>query len=363
MSEESISTFPASNGPLAGVRIIDLSAVVSGPMAAVMLADQGAEVIKIEPPGWGDGVRGLGASRNGVSAIFTLINRNKKSVGLNLKHPQGRQLAEELIGTADVVLQNYRPGKMKRLGLDYDTLKLRFPELIYLSISGMGEVGPYSGQKVYDYVIQGMSGLLEAQGVQDPYAMVRTIIFDKVTALTAAQAMTAALFARERGAGGQHIALSMLDTAVYFNWADLMWNQSFEGEGAALAGDLADLYEVSATRDGAIVSHPLNGDCSTYSTEELIDLFAANEIPVGRVNRRDDLINDPQIQAAETLERFQHPRAGAMIQPRAPARFGATHHGANQPSPDVGEHTAAVLMSLGYSMDTLIEWAQEGAIG
>ena len=111
----------------------------------------------------------------------------------------------------------------------------------------MGEVGPYAGQKVYDYVIQGMSGLLEAQGVQDPYAMVRTIIFDKVTALTAAQAMTAALFARERGAGGQHIALSMLDTAVYFNWADLMWNQSFEGDGAALAGDLADLYEVSTT--------------------------------------------------------------------------------------------------------------------
>ena len=142
MSEEFTSTFPASNGPLAGVRIVDLSAVVSGPMAAVMLADQGAEVIKIEPPGWGDGVRGLGASRNGVSAIFTLINRNKKSVGLNLKHPQGRQLAEELIGTADVVLQNYRPGKMKRLGLDYETLKPRFPELIYLSISGMGEVGP-----------------------------------------------------------------------------------------------------------------------------------------------------------------------------------------------------------------------------
>ena len=142
-----------------------------------------------------------------------------------------------------------------------------------------------------------------------------------------------------------------------------MWNQSFEGDGAALAGDLADLYEVSTTRDGAIVSQPLNGDCSAYSTEELIDLFAANEIPVGRVNRRDDLVSDPQIQAAETLERLQHPRAGAMIHPRAPARFGETGHGPNRPSPDVGEHTAAVLMGLGYSMDTLIEWAQAGAIG
>jgi len=112
MSTNDVSIQPLSPGPLSGIRIVDLSAVVSGPMAAVVLADQGAEVIKIEPPGWGDGVRGLGASRNGVSAIFTLINRNKKSVGINLKHPQGRQLVSELIGTADVVMQNYRPGKI-----------------------------------------------------------------------------------------------------------------------------------------------------------------------------------------------------------------------------------------------------------
>ena len=118
MSDFSHQSEPQSVGPLSGVRVIDLSAVVSGPMAAVMLADQGAEVIKVEPPGWGDGIRGLGASRNGVSAIFSMINRNKKSVALNLKTEVGRRLAEELIGTADVVLQNYRPGKMARRGLD-----------------------------------------------------------------------------------------------------------------------------------------------------------------------------------------------------------------------------------------------------
>jgi len=363
MSKNDVSIQPLSPGPLSGIRIVDLSAVVSGPMAAVVLADQGAEVIKIEPPGWGDGVRGLGASRNGVSAIFTLINRNKKSVGINLKHPQGRQLVSELIGTADVVMQNYRPGKMAKLGLDYDALKEEHPELVYLSISGMGDVGPYQGQKVYDYVIQGMSGLLEAQGVDQRYAMVRTIIFDKVTALTAAQAITAALFARERGAGGQHIGLSMLDTALYFNWPDLMWNQSFEGPGVARAGDLADLYDVAPTQDGAVVAHHLGSDLSDYSTEAIIELFAANEVPVGKVNDRNAIISDPQVVAAKSLERFEHPRAGAMIHPRAPARFSQTQLGANKPSPEVGEHTAEILMDLGYSLETLQAWAREGAIG
>ena len=363
MSDFSHQSEPQSAGPLSGVRVIDLSAVVSGPMAAVMLADQGAEVIKVEPPGWGDGIRGLGASRNGVSAIFSMINRNKKSVALNLKTEVGRRLAEELIGTADVVLQNYRPGKMARLGLDYETLKSSYPELIYLSISGMGDSGPYAEQKVYDYVIQGMSGILDAQGRSEDYAMIRTILYDKVTSLTAAQAMTAALFARERGGGGQHIELTMLDAALYFNWPDLMWNESFEGQGVAKAGDLADLYEVSRTKDGAIVSHRLNGSCEDYSTEELVDLFAANEIPVGRVNRRADLISDPQIEARGSLLRFEHPIAGSMIQPRSPARFSQTEVPINAPSPEVGEHTAAVLMDLGYSVETLITWAREGALG
>ena len=122
MTTDASEQSTGSKGPLAGVRVLDLSAVVSGPMAAVMLADQGAEVIKIEPPGWGDGVRGLGASRNGVSAIFTLINRNKKSVAINLKHPQGCALVADLISSVDVVMQNFRPGKMEKLGLDYHSL-------------------------------------------------------------------------------------------------------------------------------------------------------------------------------------------------------------------------------------------------
>ena len=125
-------------GPLTGIRILDLSSVVSGPMSAVVLADQGADVIKVEPPGWGDGIRGLGAHRNGLSAIFALINRNKRSIGINLKHPEGQRIVKALVKQTDVVLQNYRPGKMDRLGLGYEQLKEHNPDLIYASISGMG---------------------------------------------------------------------------------------------------------------------------------------------------------------------------------------------------------------------------------
>lgn len=354
---------PAGNtGPLQGFRILDLSAVVSGPMAAVVLADQGADVIKVEPPGWGDGVRGLGASRNGLSAIFSMINRNKRSLAINLKHPAGQELVLKLAETADVLLQNYRPGKMEKLGLGYEHLKQRNPNLIYASINGMGEVGPYAEQKVYDYVIQGISGALEAQAEGDELKMVRTIIYDKVTALTAAQGITAALLARERGAGGQHIKISMIDAGVYFNWPDLMWNYSFEGEGVQYAGELADMYEINQTSDGAIVTHALGADCSEYSTDELIALLAQNEIPVARANTRAQVIDDPQVKALGILQSFHHPRGGPMIQPRPPVRFETGPASCQSPSPEVGQHTVEILSELGLTIEDMQELASQGAI-
>ena len=172
-------------GPLAGFRVLDLSSVVSGPMAAVVLADQGADVIKIEPPGWGDGIRGSVLAVT-LEVPSTRINRNKRSVAINLKVPAGRDLVLNLVQGADVVLQNYRPGKMARLGLDYEALRVLNPNLVYASINGMGEIGPLADQKVYDYVIQGVSGLLDSyQAGADTgdLQLVRTIIYDKVTAL------------------------------------------------------------------------------------------------------------------------------------------------------------------------------------
>ena len=308
-----------SSGPLEGFKILDLSSVVSGPMASVMLADQGADVIKVEPPGWGDGIRRLGASRNGLSSIYAMINRNKRSLALNFKHPRGKELLMKLVAQSDVLLQNYRPGKLDRIGLGYSDLKKVNEDLIYTSISGMGSVGPYATQRVYDYVIQGLSGVLDAQAVGNDLKMVRTIIYDKVTSLLTSQAITAALLARERGQGGQHVELSMLDGAVYFNWPDLMWNYSFKGQGVQFAGDLADIYEVSKTSDGAIVSNYLGADTSNYETEQLVNLLVENEIPVSRANRREDVLTDPQIGASGIIEEIEHPRGGPMLPPRSPA--------------------------------------------
>ena len=353
---------PKSTGPLAGIKVLDLCSVVSGPMAAVILADQGADVIKVEPPGWGDGIRQLGASRNGLSALFAMINRNKRSIGLNLKHPDGASLAYTLAQNADVVVQNYRPGKMDKLGLGYDDLKQDHADLIYASISGMGEIGPYAEQRVYDYVIQGISGVVDAQSTSEP-EMVRTIIYDKVTALIAAQGITAALFARASGAGGQHLRLSMLDAGIYFNWPDLMWNYSFEGGDVQYAGDLADMYEVSKTRDGHIVSHQLGADTSSYSTDEIVELLAENGIPVAKANSRADVMNDPQVKAMDIIESSHHPRGGSMLLPRTPVRFEGTPTEPRLVSPEVGEHTIEILTELGMTLPEMSVLASQGAIG
>lgn len=376
--DQQSATIP-NEGPLSGFRVLDLSSVVSGPMAAVVLADQGADVIKIEPPGWGDGIRGLGASRNGLSAIYAMINRNKRSIAINLKHSEGQALVRQLAADADVLLQNYRPGKMARLGLDYDALKAECPNLIYASINGMGEVGPYADQKTYDYVIQALSGILDVQGMMpanmnpleesaDPeenkqaLQMVRSIIYDKVTALTAAQGITAALLARERGAGGQHVQLSMLDAAVYFNWPELMWNYSFKGQGVQHAGDLADVCGISETADGAVVSGYLGADCSQYATDELMELLAYNEIPAGRVNTRAQVIDDPQVQATGILQDIQHPRGGPMRQPRSAVRFSRSSEPRLQASADLGEHTVEILADLGLTLEQMQELARQGVI-
>jgi crotonobetainyl-CoA:carnitine CoA-transferase CaiB-like acyl-CoA transferase len=376
--DQQSATIP-NEGPLSGFRVLDLSSVVSGPMAAVVLADQGADVIKIEPPGWGDGIRGLGASRNGLSAIYAMINRNKRSIAINLKHSEGQALVRQLAADADALLQNYRPGKMARLGLDYDALKAECPNLIYASINGMGEVGPYADQKTYDYVIQALSGILDVQGMMpanmnplkesaDPeenkqaLQMVRSIIYDKVTALTAAQGITAALLARERGAGGQHVQLSMLDAAVYFNWPELMWNYSFKGQGVQHAGDLADVCGISETADGAVVSGYLGADCSQYATDELMELLAYNEIPAGRVNTRAQVIDDPQVQATGILQDIEHPRGGPMRQPRSAVRFSRSSEPRLQASADLGEHTVEILADLGLTLEQMQELARQGVI-
>lgn len=204
-------------GPLSGFRILDLSAVISGPFGTMILADQGADVIKVEPTG-GDFTRAAGNRMKGMSASFLNNNRNKRSIAVDLKAPGGVDLIKRLAQDCDVFVQNFRPGVVERLGLGEDAIREVRPDIVYVSLSGFGEKGPFAGKPVYDPIVQALSGLASVQGGSDEQRprLLRTILPDKLTAITASQAITAALLARERTGEGQHVRLSMLDAVVAF---------------------------------------------------------------------------------------------------------------------------------------------------
>ena len=230
------------SGPLEGVKIIDLSTVVSGPLAGSLLGDQGADVVKIESPNRPDNARFMGPIRGENGALFAAANRSKRSLALDLKKEGSLDVFYKLVEGADVVLDNFRPGILKKLGLEYEDLKKYNSKIIQLSITGYGTDGPYSKRRVYDPLIQATSGIAEAQSVDGKPKFVKTLMFDKITSLTAAQSITAALFARERTNEGQKINLSMLDAALYFMWSDNMYNFTWEGEGWNPMPNIADFY-------------------------------------------------------------------------------------------------------------------------
>ena len=229
------------SGPLDGYKIVELTSTVSGPLAGMMLADQGADVVKVEPPLLGDLARFMGSSRDGVGGMFAVLNRNKKSVVLDLKDENEIVILKELIKGADVVIENYRPGIVKKLGIDYDSIKQINSEIIYASISGYGQSGPYSERKVYDPLIQATIGTASAQDPKEP-KFVRNVIFDKATGLTAAQCITAALVQKERTGKGEYIPISMMEAGLYFLWPDAMWSRTLLGEGIDIKPDLYDTF-------------------------------------------------------------------------------------------------------------------------
>jgi len=375
------------DGPLAGIRVVDLTSMISGPVATMMLADQGADVIKVEPPG-GDLVRAMGANRGGVSATFVSANRSKRSVVLDLKTASGLDALKRLVRTADVFVQNFRPGAIERMGLGEEVLRAEREDLVYVSISGFGEQGPYAGNRVYDPVIQALSGLAAIQADADgrPH-MVRTIIPDKLTAVTAAQAITAALFARERSGRGQHVRLAMLDATVAFLWPEGMTGYTFIGKevSASRAQFAQDL--IFATTDGWITAGAVSdtewaGMCralerpewlederfasaharivhvaerlrltgevlATRSSSEWLERLDAEGVPCAPVLSRSEVIEHDQIVANRLIEEHDHPGAGLIRQPRPAAGFDATPARIRGPAPALGADTDAVLAELG----------------
>ena len=390
-------------GPLAGIRVLDLTSVVSGPLATMFLADQGAEVIKIEPLG-GDITR---RSRQSISAsgefsaLFVSSNRGKRSLALDLKRPEAAKIMRKLIASSDVLVQNFRPGTMERLGLGEPTLRELNPRLIYVSISGVGESGPYAKKRVYDPIIQGLSGFadLQAEPRTRRPQMIRTIVADKTTAIFAAQAITAALFARERTGEGQHIRLAMLDTMIAYLWPEAMTQYTVVGREATTADPTARPDLIFETADGYITVGTISdsewqGFCAASGrpglaedprfntpggravnaterillmaeiikkrpTAEWLQRLDANDVPSAPVLRRNEVIANQQVLARELIVELDHPDIGLVRQPKPAARFDRTPARIQGPAPRIGEHSATILAELGFEAAELERLATE----
>jgi crotonobetainyl-CoA:carnitine CoA-transferase CaiB-like acyl-CoA transferase len=367
-------------GPLHGYRIVDLTSNVSGPLATMILADQGAEVIKVEVPGIGDSTRSGANRRGGFTAGFLNNNRNKRSIGLDLKNPAALEVLKRLAAGADAFVQNFRPGVAERLGVGEDAVRAVAPNIVYVSISGFGEKGPYAQAPAYDPVIQGFSGLATVQAGSDRERprLVRTILPDKLTAITASQAITAALLARERTGEGQHVRLSMLEAVVAFLWSSDMSGQTFVGDEPTEQEAASSIDLIYETSDGYITAAVVTDRQWQGLTRALdmtqdvligrpsaewLDKLTAADVPCGPVLTRSEMIRHPHVQALELLEEYAHPKAGRLRQSRAAARFSKTPPSIRRGGPALGEDTDAVLSEIGYSAADIAGLREAGAFG
>ena len=390
-------------GPLEGVRIIDLTSMVSGPMGAMMLADQGAEVIKVEPIA-GEQLRHMAAPHNGVNPVFYSCNRGKKSLAIDLKSKEGKQILIKLIKDSDVLMQNFRPGTTDRMGFGYEDMKKINPNLVYLSISGFGDKGPYAQSRVYDPVIQALSGATDIQADRNTGTpkMFRVVIADKVTSLTAAQAISSALYARERTAKGQHIKLSMLDSVIAFFWPEGMSGLVFkenEFDVRKLQGSQDLIYEAKDRyiTAGAVSDAEWTGMCNALNMQQLIndDRFATSAarvinaeerkkitgqeikkwqsndilsrfqeegVPSAPLLDRMELMNHEQIIKNQTILRQEYEGFGEVRQARPAAHFEDTPSEISRPAPKLGEHGEEILNSIGISESVRKKLVDEGKI-
>ena len=381
------------NGPMEGVRVLDLSIALTGPYAAALLADQGAEVIKVERPGAGDIARWIGVSVNGMSSLFLVCNRGKQSIAVDLQRSEGVDIVKELAAQSDVVLQNFRPGVMDRLGLGYDDIRTMNPDIVYASLSGFGTEGPNRDRAAYDTVMQAYGGLASSQA--DPAdgvpVFLRQAAADKVTALFASQAITAALFARARGRGGQHVQLSMMDAVVSFLWADSAANevllesdnslpssfvagsqpfrfkdawgivtptsdQDFAGMCRALGVEgyddprVATIVERFKHREvTAEVMESCYAKAESLTSAAAAERFEAEGVPYAMIMSPDELTRDPHALASGLFEYRSHHVVGKVRLPRHPAQFASTPASLANGAPTLGEHTDQILAGLGLT--------------
>ena len=378
------------SGPMDGARVVDCSIALTGPYAAALLADQGAKVIKVERPGIGDIARWVGVAVNGMSSLYLVCNRGKRSIAVDLQSSEGADIVRRLTTDADVFIQNFRPGVMDKVGLGYDDVKAVNSDIVYASLSGFGAEGPYRDRSAYDTVMQAYGGFAASQA--DPAdgvpMFLRQTAADKVTALYASQAITAALFAREKGRGGQHLELSMMDSVVSFLWADSAANEVLLDSDGSQHSSFVAGFQPMPFRDGwGIVTptadHDFAGMCRALGvdgfddprvatiaervkhrelTSALVDVcyahaanltmaeaterFEAERVPFAMILSPQQLPDDPHAVAAGLFQTFDHHVVGKVRMPRHPTRFGATPATLELASPALGEHTDEILREL-----------------
>lgn len=396
-------------GPLEGIKVVDLSQVVAGPFATMLLADQGADVIKVEPTsGHGDLSRIPAFAKGGISAFYLNLNRGKRALSLDLAHDDARQIMIDLCRDADVFVQNFRPGAVDRLGIGYDAVSAANPDIIYVSVSGFGPTGPYAGRPVLDPVIQGLCGVIDRQvNPAIPFPdLIRNLYVDKSTALTVAQAVSTALYAREKGHGGQHVEVPMLDAGMYFWWPDGMTDLTMLDDDVSPGVRLATVYNLTDCSDGKIVyfaasdaqrnavsvavGHPEWAEDDRFSTtgalmsnlenfellgQMLAEAFGAMtcdealaalleaDVPSGPVLTAEQALVDPQVQHNETLVEWEHPAAGRIRQPRPAARFAKTPAAGALHAAHRGQDNEAILTELGRTAEQIAALRDGGVIG
>ena len=392
---------------LEGVRVLDLTRALAGPFCTLMLGDYGADVIKIELPGAGDDTRHWGPPFIGEeSAYFLSINRNKRSLTLNFKEEQAREIFLKLVAQSDVVVENFTPGVMGRLGLEYETVKKANPNIIYCSISGFGQDGPYQSRPAYDQIMQGISGLMSITGeLGGEPQKVGVAVTDIGSGMWAAFAVMSALHHRNQHGEGQYIDISMLDAQIAWLTYQAAYYFAYDRPPQRLGAAHPTLvpYQAFMCQDGKYLNVAVGSErlwdrfCQAVKREDLKDRpeFATNgvrvenratlvpllqeyfltraaddwvadlqqhNVPAGPINDLADVFSDPQVLHREMLLEMNHPTLGAIKQTGLPIKFSLTPGGLDRPPPLLGEHNSQILKDLGYSDAQIAEMAEKSVI-
>lgn len=387
------------------LRLVDCTENLAGPFCSMLLADMGVQTIKIERPDSGDTIRGQGPRQNGVSLPFTMVNRNKRSITLNLKDARARAILEQLVDRTDIFLESFRPGTMASLGLNCERLRARNPRLIYASVSGFGQTGPYHDRGGFDLIAQAMSGLMSVTGEPGrPPVKAGFPVTDLGTGMFAAYGILAALHARGRTGKGQQVDTSLFETGVAWSvWQAAKYLGT--GEPPGPMGSMHPLsapYQAFKTRDSYVIigassqglfprlcellgrpdfrddprfatqalrmQHAnelaalLQEETQRRPTSEWLQLLTQAGIPCGPINTIAEMMADPQAQARAMVLEIEHPRAGQLRTIGNPVKLSETPWQFQRPAPELGEHTDEVLSELGYSADEIGRLRAEGVL-